>query len=352
MFVDRATVTVSAGDGGHGSCSFRREKFVPYGGPDGGDGGHGGSVIFRAVSGEQSLIDMRFQRHRQAAAGGPGRGRDCHGANGADCIIEVPVGTLILDADTEELLGDLTEVGQECVAARGGKGGLGNARYVTSTNRAPRTTKPGEPGEARTLRLELKVVADLGLVGYPNAGKSTLIGAISEAHPKTAPYPFTTRYPNVGVVVEDDQPRFTVADIPGLIDGAHLNVGLGHDFLRHIERCRALCFVLDMGSVDGRDPLDDLAALRRELDLHLDGLGRRPALIVANKMDLDDAPENLRRLQAQESLRIVPTCAELMENRDEIIAAMRDLLSSLPPEHPAPAKPTVPPKRPESPLEE
>jgi len=352
MFVDRATVTVSAGDGGKGCCSFRREKFVPYGGPDGGDGGLGGSVIFRAVAGEQSLVDLRFQQHRQAAAGGAGRSRDCHGANGADCVINVPVGTLIVDADTDELLGDLTVAGQECIAARGGKGGLGNSRFVSSTNRAPRTTTPGDPGEARTLRIELKVVADLGLVGYPNAGKSTLIGAISQAHPKTAPYPFTTRHPNVGVVIEDDQPRFTVADIPGLIDGAHRNVGLGHDFLRHIERCRALCFVLDMGGVDGRDPLDDLAALRRELDLHLDGLARRPALIVANKMDLDAAPENLRRLQAQESLCIVPTCAELMENRDEIIAAMRDLLDSLPPEHPAPAVPRGAPDRPDAPREE
>lgn len=329
MFVDRAKVIVCAGDGGKGCCSFRREKYVPFGGPDGGDGGRGGSVIFRAVTGEQSLVDLKFQQHRRAEPGVHGRGKDCHGARGADCIVNVPIGTLIYDADAGELLGDLVGEGQECVVARGGAGGKGNSRFVTSTNRAPRTTTPGEPGERRVLQVELKVVADIGLVGYPNAGKSTLIGAISDAHPKTAPYPFTTLHPNVGVV-EAGSERFTVADIPGLIDGAHLNVGLGHGFLRHIERCRALCFVLDMGGVDGRDPLADLAALRRELEFHLEGLSHRPAVIVANKMDLETAPENLCRLEAQETLPIIPTCAELMENRDAVIAAMCDLLDHVP----------------------
>jgi GTPase len=329
MFVDRARVVVHAGDGGKGCCSFRREKYVPFGGPNGGDGGGGGSVIFRAVTGEQSLLNLKYQQHWEAERGEHGRGKDCHGRCGADRIVPVPVGTLVQDADTGELLADLAAENQECVVARGGGGGKGNARFVTSTNQAPRTTTPGEPGERRTLQIDLKVVADIGLVGYPNAGKSTLIGAISDAHPKTAPYPFTTRYPNVGVVHLDEVRRFTVADIPGLIDGAHLGVGLGHDFLRHIERCRALCFVLDLGGVDGRDPLDDLTALRRELEFHLEGLSRRPAIIIANKMDLEPAAENLRRLREHESLRIVPTCAELMENQAEIIEAMGELLAGL-----------------------
>jgi GTP-binding protein len=331
-------VIACAGDGGNGCASFRREKFLPFGGPNGGDGGLGGSVIFRAVTSEQCLQNLKYKQHWQAERGEHGQGKDCNGHRGADCIVPVPVGTLVHDLNSGDLLADLTEENQECVVARGGAGGKGNLHFVTPTNRAPRTASPGEPGERRTLQVDLKVVADVGLVGYPNAGKSTLIGAISDAHPKTAPYPFTTLHPNVGVVQLDELRRFTVADIPGLIDGAHLDVGLGHDFLRHIERCRALCYVLDLGGVDGRDPLADLAALRRELEFHLEGLSRRPAIIVANKMDLEPAADNLRRLREQESLRIVPTCAELMENQGEIIAALRELLASLPG---TPAQPTA-----------
>jgi len=328
MFVDRARVIVHAGDGGKGCSSFRREKFVPFGGPDGGDGGNGGSVIFRAVTSEQSLVDLKFKQHWRAKPGVHGRGKDCHGANGPDLVVRVPVGTLVYDVDSGDLVVDLAVEDQECVVARGGAGGKGNSRFVSSTNRAPRETTPGQPGERRILQVELKVVADIGLVGYPNAGKSTLIGAISDAHPKTASYPFTTLHPNVGVVAADDFRRFTVADIPGLIDGAHLGVGLGHDFLRHIERCRALCFVLDMGGVDDRDPLADLAALRRELEFHQEGLSRRPAIIVANKMDLEPAALSLERLRAQETVRVVPTCAALMENREEVVAALRELLDA------------------------
>ncbi len=320
---------VQAGDGGRGCCSFRRAKFVPFGGPDGGDGGNGGSVIFRAVTGEQSLVELKFRQHWRASSGGHGRGQNCHGANGADVVVRVPIGTLIRDAETGDLLADLAAEGQECVVARGGTGGKGNARFVSSTNRAPRRTTPGEPGQRRTLDVELKVVADIGLVGFPNAGKSTLLGAISDAHPKTGPYPFTTRHPHVGVVSGDGFRRLTVADIPGLIEGAHRGLGLGHEFLRHIERCRALCFVLDMGGVDGRDPLADLAALRRELDLYQEGLSRRPSIIVANKMDLEQAPGNLDRLRQQEQLPIVPTCAALMENRAEVVAALERLLDSV-----------------------
>jgi GTP-binding protein len=330
MFVDRARVIACAGDGGDGCASFRREKFLPFGGPNGGDGGLGGSVIFRAVTSEQCLQNLKYQQHWQATRGEHGTSKDCNGRRGDNCIVPVPIGTLVRDANSGELLADLTAENQECVVARGGAGGKGNLHFVTSTNRAPRTKTAGEAGERRTLQVDLKVVADVGLVGYPNAGKSTLISAISDAHPKTAPYPFTTLHPNVGVVRLDELRRFTVADIPGLIDGAHLDVGLGHGFLRHIERCRALCYVLDLGGVDGRDPLEDLAALRRELEFYLKGLSRRPAIIVANKMDLEAAPDNLRRLREQESLRIVATCAELMENQPEIIEALRELLASLP----------------------
>ena len=340
MFVDRARVIACAGDGGNGCASFRREKFLPFGGPNGGNGGLGGSVVFRAVTGEQCLQTLKYKQHWEAARGEHGTGKDCHGRRGDDCIVLVPIGTLVHDDDTGELLADLAEENQECVVARGGVGGKGNLHFATPTNRAPRQATPGEPGERRTLQVDLKVVADIGLVGYPNAGKSTLISAISDAHPKTAPYPFTTLHPNVGVVRVDAERRFTVADSPGLIDGAHLDVGLGHGFLRHIERCRALCYVLDLGGVDGRDPLDDLAALRRELEFYLEGLSRRPAIIVANKTDLESATANLQRLQAQESLRIVPTCAELMENREEVVEAMRELLASLP-TTPAPKPPTA-----------
>jgi GTP-binding protein len=329
MFVDRAKVTVIGGDGGDGCISFRREKYVPKGGPDGGDGGAGGSVVFRAVEGEQSLVNLRFKQHWRATRGQHGQGKGRHGARGDDCIVPVPLGTIVRDRETGERIADLTAAGQECVVARGGRGGQGNARFVTSTNRAPRHATPGGAGEERELDVELKTIADVGLVGYPNAGKSTLITAISDAHPKTAPYPFTTRFPNVGVVEMADFHRYTVADIPGLIEGAHDNVGLGHEFLRHIERCRVLAFVLDMGGIDGRDPLHDLACLREELELHQEGLSRRPAIIVANKMDLPEADENLARLRAQEELVIVPVCAVLEEHTDDVVRALWTLLEGI-----------------------
>ena len=330
MFVDRAKVQAIAGDGGDGCISFRREKYVPRGGPDGGDGGRGGSVIFRAVTGEQSLVNLRFKQHWRAKHGEHGKGKGRHGSRADDCIVDVPVGTLVRDAGTGELLADLTEEGQEHIVAHGGHGGKGNARFVTSTDRAPRKCGPGGEGEVRELAVELKIIADVGLVGYPNAGKSTLIRAISDARPKTAPYPFTTRFPNVGVVELEDYSRFTVADIPGLIEGAHENVGLGHEFLRHIERCRMLAYVLDLGSVDGRDPLEDLSSLRQELEYHQAGLSARPAIIVANKTDLDPpAKENLRRLEASEDLVVVPVCAELEEHTGDVISALADLLRGI-----------------------
>lgn len=334
MFVDKTTIKVCAGHGGAGSMSFHRAKYVPKGGPDGGDGGKGGDVILCASHSESSLIDLRFQTEWKAERGVDGSGAQKNGRRGADCRIKVPMGTLVFDADTDVLLCDLKEDGQEFVVARGGKGGLGNLHFVSSTNRAPRICQPGLPGEERTLELELKMIADIGLVGFPNAGKSTLLGAVSKAHPKTAPYPFTTLNANVGVVDTEDYRRITIADIPGLIDGAHRNIGLGEAFLRHIERCRMFCYVLDMGGVDGRDPLEDLATLRNELELYEPGMSKRPFLIAANKSDLPDAAENLERLRASEALGtvIVPLCAELQEGTAELVGIMQKMLDELPPE--------------------
>ncbi|MDD4540307.1 MAG: GTPase ObgE [Lentisphaeria bacterium] len=335
MFVDRVKIFVAAGDGGNGCASFRREKFVPMGGPDGGDGGNGGSVILRASANEQSLVDLKFQQHWQAERGGGGAGKRLHGARGSDRVVIVPLGTLVFLEDSDELIVDLCADGQEFLIAQGGKGGKGNSRFVTSVNRAPRTAEPGTEGEKKTLNLELKIIADVGLVGYPNAGKSTLLRAISAAKPKTAPYPFTTLHPNVGVVETDDYRRYTVADIPGLIAGASENVGLGHAFLRHIERCRILCYTLDMGGVDGRDPLADLQSLRNEIGKYEEELLKRPAIIVANKMDLAAAAENPQRLRhAEPDMTILPICAELGEHTQELILTLRKLLDESPPDNP------------------
>ncbi len=333
MFIDRITITVEAGHGGKGSSSFRREKFVPKGGPDGGDGGAGGDVILQATSGEQSLVDLKFKAQWKAERGGDGGSRQKHGANAPACKIRVPVGTLVFDHDSGNFLCDLKEDGQEFLSARGGRGGKGNLRYASSVNRTPKQFQPGEEGENKTLDLELKIVADAGLVGFPNAGKSTFLGAVSAAHPRTASYPFTTLNPNVGVIETEDYRRFTIADIPGLISGAHQNIGLGHAFLRHIERCRIFCYVLDMGGTDGRDPLQDLQVLRQELEHYEAGLSSRPSLILANKMDIPDAEENLHRLQKSEKgIRIIPVCAELAQHTEEAILALREMLDHLPPE--------------------
>ena len=334
MFIDKTTIKVCAGHGGAGSMSFHRAKFVPKGGPDGGDGGRGGDVILCASHSESSLIDLRFQTTWKAERGVDGAGQQMNGRRGADCRIKVPMGTLVFDADTDVLLCDLKEDGQEFVAARGGKGGLGNLHFVSSTNRAPRICQPGLPGEERSLELELKLIADVGLVGFPNAGKSTLLGAVSKAHPRTAPYPFTTLQANVGVVDTADYRRITIADIPGLIDGAHRNVGLGEAFLRHIERCRLFCYVLDMAGVDGRDPVEDLSVLRRELELYDPGMSARPFLIAANKIDLPESDDNLRRLRESEpqGTVIVPLCAELQEGTASLVETMQRMLDELPPE--------------------
>ncbi len=288
MFVDLAKITVKAGDGGRGCVSFRREAFVPRGGPDGGDGGHGGSVYIEASRSFRTLIDQKYQQHYRARSGAHGRGKDQRGADGPDCVINVPLGTVVKDADTGEVLADLVEEGQQALVGRGGRGGRGNARFATPTHRAPRHAQPGEPGEARTLVLELKLIAEVGLIGLPNAGKSSLLARLTAARPKVASYPFTTLTPNLGVVEaspEDPVGGFVVADIPGLIEGAARGAGLGHQFLRHIERTRIHVHVVDVS--DGAvDPCGALEVLEREMGAYNPALLGVPRIVAANKIDL------------------------------------------------------------------
>jgi len=294
-FVDEATIDVKAGDGGNGCVSFRREKYIPFGGPDGGDGGDGGSVYLVADSNLNTLADFRFERRFQAQRGENGRGRNCTGKSGDDREVRVPVGTLVYQDDTDELMGDLVADGQRLLVARGGFHGLGNLRYKSSTNRAPRQSKPGTPGEQRSLRLELKLLADVGLLGKPNAGKSTLIRAISAARPKVADYPFTTLYPSLGVVRAGPQRSFVVADIPGLIEGAAEGAGLGVQFLKHLSRTGLLLHLVDMAPLDGSDPVADVWTIVHELEKFSAELGARERWLILNKVDLLPAEEREAR---------------------------------------------------------
>jgi GTP-binding protein len=294
MFVDEVDIHVEAGHGGRGCLAFRREKFVPRGGPSGGDGGHGGSVYVVASPHINTLINFRFHPEFAAEKGEHGMGSNCTGHGGADLELAVPIGTLVYEktADAGEpyrLLADLAEEGQRILVAKGGRGGLGNARFATATNRAPRKVQPGEEGEIKDLRLELKLLADVGLVGFPNAGKSTMIARISAARPKIADYPFTTLTPNLGVVRLGDDRSFVVADVPGLIEGAHRGQGLGHQFLRHLERTKILVHLVDVSGASGRDPVDDLDTVRKELELFQPALAAKPQIVVANKIDAVDA---------------------------------------------------------------
>jgi GTP-binding protein len=310
MFVDEADIHVQAGAGGRGCLSFRREKFVPRGGPDGGDGGSGGSVYLVADPHRNTLVHFRFNPEFAAQRGGHGQGSNRHGRNGRPLDIPVPIGTTVLvrqpDSGTFTELADLTEEGQRVCVARGGRGGLGNAQFATSTNRAPRKVQPGEPGEAFDLRLELKLLADGGLVGYPNAGKSTLISRISAAKPKIANYPFTTLTPHLGVVTLSGDRSFVVADVPGLIEGAHTGHGLGHQFLRHVERTKVLAHLVDVSSESGRDPVDDFETIRRELQLYDPAVLEKPQVVVATKMDAVDDPDRVAALDARARERGLP----------------------------------------------
>src|SRR5437867_624484 len=293
MFVDEVDIHVAAGDGGRGCLAFRREKFVPRGGPSGGDGGHGGSVFIVASPHTNTLINFRFHPEFTAKRGDHGQGSNRTGHTGADLELAVPIGTLVYEktGDPREpyrLLADLAEEGQRVLVAHGGRGGMGNARFATSTNRAPRKVQPGEPGEIKDLRLELKLLADVGLVGFPNAGKSTMIARISAARPKIADYPFTTLVPNLGVVRLGEDRSFVVADVPGLIEGAHRGLGLGHQFLRHLERTKVLVHLVDVSSATGRDPAADLDVIRRELELFQPTLAAKPQIVAASKIDAVD----------------------------------------------------------------
>jgi GTPase len=296
MFVDRVEIFVKGGDGGRGMCSFRREKYVPRGGPDGGDGGDGGSVTLRAVAGTDSLAEIVNRKFWRAENGVRGGTSNCYGRNGKDIIIHVPPGTIVRDRDRGHLLRDLAEPGDEVVVALGGRGGRGNKFFASATNRTPREYEPGGAGEERHLALELKVIADAGLIGLPNAGKSTLLSRLSQAHPEIADYPFTTKHPNLGVVSVGGERVFVLADLPGLIEGAHAGIGLGHEFLRHVERTRVLVHLVEPLPLDDSDPLENYRKIRHELELYSAELAEKPEVIVLSKSELTDSDEVRERL--------------------------------------------------------
>ncbi len=297
QFIDEVEITVTSGNGGNGCVSFRREKFVPRGGPNGGDGGNGGNVMFVANANMSSLLDYRYSKHYKARNGEVGRGSDQHGASAPDLIIPVPVGTMIMDVQDDKIIVDLEKDGESKIIAKGGKGGRGNARFVSSTNRSPRNAEGGKKGETVELRLELKMLADVGILGFPNAGKSTLISKISAAKPKISDYPFTTLVPNLGVVTYGDYQSFVVADIPGIIEGAHTGQGLGLRFLKHVERTRLLVHLLDLDPFSGRDPVKDYELVNSELKKYSPQLAEKPQLIVLNKIDLEKASERKKEIE-------------------------------------------------------
>ncbi len=333
MFVDEVEVFVKGGAGGRGCVSFRREKYVPRGGPDGGDGGRGGAVILEGDEGLSTLLDFRYRRHYVAPRGGHGQGADRHGADAPDLILRVPLGTVVRERESGRLLGEITRHGERLVVARGGRGGRGNAAFATPTRRAPRIAEPGEPGEERWLVLELKLLADVGVVGFPNAGKSTLVSRLSAARPKIAAYPFTTLAPTLGLVRGDDQPGFVIADVPGLIPGAAEGKGLGLRFLRHLERTRLLVHLVDLDPATGRDPVEDWRAIQRELAAYSPELAARPQILAANKTDLPGtAPRlaRLRRFARQEGLQLLPISAQTGTGLAELRAAIAARLATVP----------------------
>lgn len=299
MFVDEVEIEALAGNGGNGSATFRKEKHVPRGGPDGGDGGHGGNIVMQVDTNLTTLLDFRYQRKYKADRGGDGGGKAMFGKDGADLVLRVPQGTVVTDIETGQVVADLSAPDARAVIAKGGIGGRGNSHFVTSIHQAPKFAEKGEPGEHKNLRLELKLLADVGLLGYPNVGKSTLIAAVSAAKPKIANYPFTTLVPNLGVVYVEDGRSFVMADIPGLIEGASEGVGLGHQFLRHVERTRLLIHILDVSGMTGREPLDDFEVINRELALYSENLAQLPQLVALNKIDVAAEPEAVDALEAE-----------------------------------------------------
>jgi GTP-binding protein len=327
MFVDRVILYVKGGDGGAGCCSFRREKYVPRGGPDGGDGGNGGSVIVRAVAGTDNLAEVVHRKHWRAPRGGSGRGKDCHGRNAVDLIIPVPPGTLIIDRDRGHVLKDLTAAGQQVTVAHGGRGGRGNKSFATSVNQAPRETQPGTPGEERWIILELKVIADAGLIGLPNAGKSTLLSRLSRAQPEIADYPFTTKHPNLGIVTLGDERVFVLADLPGLIEGAHSGIGLGHEFLRHVERTRVLVHLVEPLPPDGSDPLRNYRTVRQELELHDRALADKPEIVAVSKAELTGGDEVRERLEQALGREVLAVSAVTGQGLARLVSAIADKLA-------------------------
>ena len=298
MFIDETTIKARAGDGGRGCVSFRREKYEPWGGPNGGDGGKGGDVVLRGDDDQNNLIDFKFKPHWTGERGEHGQGKDCNGREGRAAILRVPLGTVCYHLDTGEVVAEILQDHQEFVLCKGGRGGAGNTKFKSSVSRAPRKFGPGEPGEFGNYRLELKSIADVGLVGFPNAGKSSLTNLITNARPKTAPYPFTTLHPQIGIIdYPDDYDRLVMADVPGLIAGASDGKGLGHRFLKHIERCKLLLIILDLAGTDDRDPRDDYKQLLKELELYSPALLDKPRLVAANKMDEAAAVTNLKKFQ-------------------------------------------------------
>lgn len=332
MFVDTAKIYVKGGDGGNGMVAFRREKYVDMGGPAGGDGGRGANVIFEVYEGLRTLVDFKYQRHFKAPRGENGRTKSQHGAGAEDMLVRVPPGTSVYDDDTNELIADLVFHGQKVVIAKGGRGGRGNIRYATSVNPAPEIAENGEPGQERYVRLELKVLADIGLVGYPSVGKSTLLSIVSAARPKIGAYHFTTLTPNLGVVDVGDGRSFVMADLPGLIEGAHEGTGLGHQFLRHVERTRVIVHVIDMAGTEGRDPYEDFVQINQELKLYNQKLEDRPQVVAANKMDLPEAEENLIafREKVGTNLPIYSISAATKQGIKELLYGVADLLDKVP----------------------
>ena len=333
-FVDKARITVRAGNGGDGAVAFHREKYVAAGGPDGGDGGRGGNVIFSVDENMSTLMDFRYKRKYVAGNGMPGQGKRCNGRDGEAMIIKVPRGTVIRDTETGTIMHDMS-TGEDWIAAKGGRGGWGNTHFATPTRQVPRFAKPGLPGESHDITLELKLLADVGLVGFPNVGKSTLLSVVSKAHPKIANYHFTTLFPNLGVVYVDEGVSFVMADIPGIIEGASDGAGLGHDFLRHIDRCRLLVHLVDVSGSEGRDPVEDFDAINAELKEYSEELASRPQIVVANKCDLleegSDNLERLRRHVEEKGFSFFEISAAVHHGTRELVGECARCLRELPP---------------------
>lgn len=331
MFVDQVKISLKAGDGGNGITAYRREKYVPFGGPAGGDGGKGASVIFEVDEGLRTLLDFRYQTHFKAKKGENGQSSNMHGRNAEDLVLKVPPGTIVKSVETEEVLADLVEDGQRAVVAKGGRGGRGNSRFATPRNPAPDFSENGEPGEEIDVTLELKLLADVGLVGFPSVGKSTLLSIVSKAKPKIGAYHFTTIKPNLGVVSTPDNRSFVMADLPGLIEGASDGVGLGHQFLRHVERTKVIVHMIDMSGSEGRDPIDDYHVINKELVAYKQRLEDRPQIIVANKMDMPDAEDNLELFKEEigDDHIIIPLSAVSRDNIDQLLYTIADQLEKV-----------------------